>query len=150
MVGRSGDSNWTFRPPWISVLRRCFLLASRLQRRFSLCQSVLERLSYEPCLNASRSNYIYRPTDKRLQDPRLCGCTRRNASFLSPKRLDVCRSNVQLLSPKRPTGVAQMIISKKHTCCVIPTRWYFCLNMLLLPACNGQVGIWRPILWTSK
>jgi len=37
-VGRLSDSNWTFGPQGYEyVLGRCFLLASRLERRFSLC-----------------------------------------------------------------------------------------------------------------
>jgi len=38
---------------------------------------------------------------------------RRDASFLSPKRLDACHSNIQLPSPKRRIRVAQMDISNK-------------------------------------
>jgi len=108
------DMAWTFRRQQLEVWAamnicsgRGFLLANRLQRRLvfaSRCWSV-----YEPCLNASRSNYILIIAHR----PSLCGCSRLNASFLSPKRLDACRSSVQLLSPKRPTRVAQMVISKK-------------------------------------
>jgi len=81
-VERLGDSNWTFGPLWISVLGRGFLLGSRLQRRFSLCQSVLERLWTLLKCDTKQLN-----TDNRLQDPRLCACSRRNATFLSPKHL---------------------------------------------------------------
>ena len=47
-----------------------------------------------------------------LITPSLCGCSRRNASFSSPKRLDACCSNVQLLSPKRPTRFASLFAKR--------------------------------------
>jgi len=104
---------WTFGSLRISVLGRGLLPASRLQRRFSLCKSVLERLW--TLLKCVPQQLI---ADNRLHDPRRCGCSRRNASFLSPRRLYACRSNDQLLSPKRPMSPKWSSQTRKASC-----RW---------------------------
>jgi len=122
-VGRLGDSNyWTFGPLWISVLGRGFLLASRLQRRFSLCQSVLERLwTLLKCVPKQLN------TDNRLHYARLCGCSRRNASFLSGRLLfkcpvavaqtsNPCRPNVHLKKSCRPNVCRPNVLSSKRPC----------------------------------
>jgi len=149
LVGRLGDSNWTFGPLWISVLGRGFLLESRLQRRFSLCRSVLARLwTLLKCVPKQLN------TDNRLHDPRSAAVLgvalhfcRPNVSTPVVQTSNCCRPNVQpvsskwssqkKLSPKRlsPKCLSRPNVRKLHAfvirpptmpCCLLLMNYYFC------------------------